>query len=105
MVEKLTEITLLRGATCAVEFDLSDFDFQGGFVRFTMRDKKDNLIREDDMNTVGVNTINFNDEFTAILNDDSYSYDLMWHLASERFAQCLPTNIKVLDTVGGAQYE
>lgn len=105
MLEKLNDIIIYRGSTTSVEFNLSDFDFQGGFVRFTMRDKKNNLIKQEDMNTVGVNTVNFNDDFTATLTDSNYYYDLMWHVAGERIDQCAISDVKVIDTVGGAQYD
>lgn len=105
MLEKFPDIIIYRGSTSSVEFDLSDFDFQGGFVRFTMRDKKNELMKQEDMSVQGINAINFNDDFTGTLSESNYYYDLMWHLGDDRFDQCLISDVKVIDTVGGTQYE
>ena len=98
------EIRLLQGATKIVELDLTDFALQGGKIVFTMRKAKQGgeIIKTWEFETSNVHNIVFSDDFTATLDTNSvYEYDIMWHLDGERFAQCLPSPIRVTHTVGG----
>lgn len=98
------EIRLLQGATSIVELDLTGFELQGGKIVFTMRKarKDGEIIKTWEFETQETHNIVFSDEFTATLDTNSvYEYDIMWHLDGERFAQCLPSPIRVTRTVGG----
>ena len=105
MIKEFPIIKLHKGATTIVEFDLTDFDFQGGYVMLTIKDAKENIIKEQRLDFKGINQVMFTDEFTANfkVGKGNYKYDLMWHIDNERFAQCLPSNIDVYSTVGGKE--
>ena len=105
MIKEFPIIKLHKGATTIVDFDLSNFDFQGGYVQLTIKDKNNSVIKEQRLEFQGVNEVMFNDEFTKNLEigKDVYRYDLMWHINGERFAQCLPSRIDVVKTIGGME--
>lgn len=102
-MEQYPTIKLYKGATSIIDFDLTDFDMQGGFVALVMREKGGDVRREWRFGEPGVHAVTFEDEFTATLNDGKYKYeyDVMWHVDGERFAQCAPSPIEVSKTVGG----
>ena len=96
-------ITIKKGATALLRVDLTQFDFQGGYVVLTIK-HKDRIkpIFEHRMDTAEVHIITLPDELTARMQvGDLYQYDIMWHINDERFAQCPPQPIRVVPTVGG----
>lgn len=94
-------ITLYKGATTQVELDLTDFDLKGGSMMFTVEDEQDEIVFQEEYNTSEKHLVTFGDEFTASLLDEKYYYDIMWVFENNRYPQCLKSNIKVVDTVGG----
>lgn len=102
-MNQLDAIALQKGATALVSLDLSDFDMQGGYVLFTVKEKGGEVIREWRFSEAEVHNIVFEDEFTAILDlgKHLYEYEIMWHVDGERFAQCAPSPIEVTRTLGG----
>lgn len=108
-MEKFQPILLKQGATTIVEIDLSDFDMSGGSVVLTMRkcNKSKRVVRTWEFTESKVHEVIFEDEFTATLDTGkfNYEYDIMWHLDGERFAQCAPSVIEVMRTVGGWPHE
>ena len=107
-MEKYPTIYLHRGATSVVEFDLTDFDLQGGSVVVSMSargmdGRPGRVINSWEFRTPEIHEAVFKDEFTATLEvgKKNYEYDVMWHLGEERFPQCAPSPIEVSYTVGG----
>lgn len=104
-MEQYPTIYLQRGATSVVEFDLTDFDLQGGKIVVTLstKGKDGQFVRAWEFDTSEKHEAVFEDEFTATLElgKKSYEYDVMWHLGEERFAQCAPSPVEVSYTVGG----
>ena len=97
-------IQLYQGATSVVEFDLSNFELQGGKIVITMRSKfgKKEVVKTWEYTRAIKHEIVFTDEFTSTLKlGNLYEYDIMWHLDDERYVQCDPSDIKVSRTVGG----
>lgn len=104
-IEAYPTIRLHQGAAAIVEVDLTDFDFQGGEVVFTMRKTFGNneVIKTCAFSIQEVAAIFFEDDFTAGLKCGSgnYEYDIMLHIDDERFALCDPSPVEVCRTVGG----
>lgn len=101
-VQQYPAIKLMKGATTAVEVDLTDFDMQGGYVLMVVREACGCVVREWRFDERGTHVALFDDELTASMEvGGSYEYDLMWHVDGERFAQCAPSPVEVSRTVGG----
>lgn len=104
-IETCPKIRLHQGAAAIVEIDLSDFDFQGGEVVFTMRKTfgSNDVIKTCAFSAQEVAAIFFEDDFTACLKcgGENYEYDIMLHIDGERFALCDPSPVEVCRTVGG----
>lgn len=103
-MDKAETIMLYKGATSVMDLDLTEFDFQGGTVVFTMKDTKtDAIIIQKEFDTPAIHQIIFRDDDTAgfKIGSNNYRYDIMWHLHGERYPQCEPSNVYVYDTVGG----
>ena len=105
-MEQLPTINLRKGATAAVRVNLTNFDMQGGHVTLTISDRRGNPKWEFEMDEARVWNVVIPDEFTATLKvgEDDYLYDIMCHVANERFAQCEPSPITVHLTAGGYQH-
>ena len=105
-MEQLQPINLRKGATGLLQVDLTTFDMGGGFVALTISDKKGPL-RSWKMDEAKVWDLIIPDEFTATLkvSNETYQYDIMWHVNGERFAQCAPSQVIVEATAGGYPYD
>lgn len=103
-LEKFPTIRLQKGATSILGIDLTEFDFQGGTVVFTVQKSYCNeIVKEWEFSTPEVHAIVFEDDFTSTLKtgNKSYEYGITWRVDGERFSQCAPSNIEVGKTVGG----
>lgn len=100
MLDKQTTLYIYRGATSTIEFDFSDFDFDGGKCVFTISNicKKTKLFQYEFDEARKYNVI-LTDEFTATLTDNQYLYNLMLILDDERFPQCADSDIIVRNVV------
>ena len=105
-MNKYPAIELYKGATSVLDIDLSEFDFQGGKVVFTMKDKfRKGAVMKKEFDTQDAHQIVFDTQFTEglAISDARYEYDLMWHIGDARYPQCAPSPVVVLKTVGGSQ--
>lgn len=97
-------IYLYRGASSLIDFDFSNFEFQGGYVLLTVQDTQTKTnVKTYKFTKQEKTTVLFDDELTSNLKISStrYKYDLMHHVDNERFPQCTPTPVVVFDTIGG----
>lgn len=102
MLEKFPRLILYKGASSVIGFDFSQFDFMGGKVVLTIKDMDKHTIKTVEYNESRLYNTLFDDDWATQLEigRDKYLYDLMLHIDNERYPQCLPSPITVLDTVG-----
>ena len=100
MLNKQTTLYFYRGATSSIEFDFSNFDFNGGKCVFTISNicKKDKLLQFE-FDESKKYTIVIPDEFTATLKDNKYLYNIMLVIGDERYPQCADSDIIVRNVV------
>lgn len=103
MLKQYPAITLYKGATSIVRFDLSNVEMNDGYFVLTVKKKNSKqVLFEIKFEEQMVYDVVFEDDFTKDLYiGDSYYYDIMYHIGGERFPQCAPSPITVLETVGG----
>ena len=100
MLNKQTTLYFYRGATSYIEFDFTEFDFNGGVCVFTISNicKKTKLFQFE-FNESKKYTIVVPDEFTATLSDNQYVYNIMYILGDERYPECADSDIIVRNVV------
>ena len=100
MLNKQTTLYLYRGATSAIDFDFTEFEFNGGKCIFTISNicKKTKLFQFE-FNESKKYTIIIPDEFTATLKDNQYLYNIMYELGDERYPECADSDIIVRSVV------
>lgn len=100
MLNKQTTLYFYRGATSAIEFDFTNFNFNGGTCVFTISSicKKDKLFQFE-FSTPDKYTVIISDEFTATLKDNKYLYNIMYILEDERYPECADSDIIVRNVV------
>ena len=102
MLDKQTTLYLYRGATSSIEFDFTNFQFNGGTCVFTISNICNNtkLFQFEFTESIKY-TIIIPDEFTATLKDNKYVYNVMYILGNERYPQCADSDIIVRNVVNG----
>lgn len=100
MLNKQTTIYLYRGATSSVNFDFTNFNFNGGKCIFTISNicKESNLFQYE-FTQNKIYTVIIPDEFTATLKDNKYLYNIMYILGNERYPQCADSDVIVRKVV------
>lgn len=100
MLDKQTTLYLYRGATSSIEFDFTDFNFNGGKCVFTISDicKKEKLLQFE-FDTMRKYTMIITDEFTKTLKDNKYLYNIMYIINDERYPECADSDIIVRNVV------
>ena len=100
MLNKQTTLYFYRGATSAIEFDFSNFEFKGGKCIFTISNIcKNTKLFQYEFNKNTKYTIIIPDEFTATLKDNQYLYNIMYLIGNERYPQCDDSDIIVRNVV------
>ncbi len=97
-------ITINRGCSSLVEIDFSGFDFQGGKCTLSLEDAKKNVLATFDFAEARKYIIEFTPEITKDFANSKglYVYDIVHHTgAGNIYPQCLPSQIIVVDSVGG----
>lgn len=99
-MKELETLKLYRGATSVIELDFTGFNFESNsYCQLTIKKKyNDDIVFQHDFNKSIKYYVTFKDEFTAILDDDKYEYDIMYILKDERYPQCSISDI-VIDEV------
>jgi hypothetical protein len=100
MLNKQTTLYLYRGASSSIEFDFSNFEFNGGKCVFTISNlcKKENILQFEFTNKKKY-TITIDDEFTVNLTDNKYLYNIMYIVGNERYPQCADSDVIVRNVV------
>ncbi|MBO7079668.1 MAG: hypothetical protein J6W64_07665 [Bacilli bacterium] len=100
MLDKQTTLYLYRGATSSIEFDFTEFNFNGGKCEFTISNicKKTKLFTFEFTESKKYIVV-IPDEFTATLKDNQYVYNIMYLLGEERFPECADSDIIVRNVV------
>ena len=100
MLDKQTTLYLYRGATSSIDFDFTEFDFNGGICVFTISNlcKNKNLFQYI-FTESKLYTIIIPDEFTATLNENKYLYNIMYFIGNERYPECADSDIIVRKVV------
>ena len=100
MLDKQTTLYLYRGATSSIEFDFTEFDFNGGKCEFTISNicKNTNLFKFT-FDESKKYTIIIPDEFTTTLKDNQYLYNIMYIIGNERYPECADSDIIVRNVV------
>ena len=101
MLDKQTTIYLYRGATSAIEFDFTHFDFAADTkCVFTISNIcKNTKLFQYEFTTDDVYTVIIPDEFTKTLTENQYVYNIMYIVDDERFPQCADSDIIVRSVV------
>lgn len=100
MLNKQTTLYLYRGASSSIDFDFSNFIFNGGKCIFTISNlcKKDKLLQFE-FNQSKKYTMIITDEFTSTLKENKYVYNIMYIVGNERYPQCADSDIIVRNVV------
>ena len=100
MLNKQTTLYFYRGATSAIEFDFTNFNFNGGKCVFTISNICTNTkLLQHEFDESKKYTIIISDEFTATLKDNQYLYNIMYIIGDERYPECADSDIIVRDVV------
>ena len=100
MLNKQTTLYLYRGATSSIDFDFTEFDFNGGKCVFTISNIcKDTKLFQYEFTESKVYTIIIPDEFTATLKENKYLYNIMYLLGNERYPECADSDVIVRKVV------
>ena len=100
MLDKQTTLYLYRGATSSINFDFTNFNFNGGKCVFTISNIcKDTKLFQYEFNESKSYTIVIPDEFTATLKDNKYLYNIMLIIGNERYPQCADSDVIVRKVV------
>ena len=100
MLNKQTTLYLYRGASSSIDFDFSNFSFNGGKCVFTISNlcKKENLLQFE-FNQSRKYTMIITDKFTKTLKDNKYLYNIMYIKDDERYPECADSDIIVRNVV------
>ena len=100
MLNKQTTLYLYRGATSSIDFDFTNFNFNGGKCVFTISNIcKDTKLFQYEFNLSKKYTIIIPDEFTATLKENKYLYNIMYILGNERYPECADSDVIVRKVV------
>ena len=100
MLDKQTTLYLYRGATSSIDFDFTNFNFNGGKCVFTISNIcKDTKLFQYEFNQSKVYTVIIPDEFTATLKDNKYLDNIMYILGDERYPECADSDVIVRKVV------
>ena len=100
MLNKQTTLYLYRGATSSIDFDFTNFNFNGGKCVFTISNIcKDTKLFQYEFTESKVYTIIIPDEFTATLKENKYLYNIMYILGNERYPECADSDVIVRKVV------
>lgn len=100
MLNKQTTIYLYRGATSSIDFDFTNFDFNGGKCIFTISNIcKNTKLFQYEFTSATTYTVIIPDEFTATLKENKYIYNIMYILGNERYPQCADSDVIVRKVV------
>lgn len=100
MLDKQTTLYLYRGATSSIDFDFTEFDFNGGKCVFTISNIcKDTKLFQYEFTESKLYTIIIPDEFTATLKENKYLYNIMYILGNERYPECTDSDVIVRKVV------
>lgn len=100
MLDKQTTLYFYRGATSSIDFDFTNFNFNGGKCVFTISNLcKDTKLYQYEFNKSIKYTIIIPDEFTATLKENKYVYNIMYILGNERYPECADSDIIVRKVV------
>ena len=100
MLSKQTTIYLYRGATSSIDFDFTNFDFNGGKCVFTISNIcKNTKLFQYEFTESKLYTIIIPDEFTATLKENKYLYNIMYILGNERYPECADSDVIVRKVV------
>lgn len=100
MLDKQTTLYLYRGATSSIDFDFTEFDFNGGKCVFTISNIcKDTKLFQYEFTESKLYTIIIPDEFTATLKENKYLYNIMYMLGNERYPECADSDVIVRKVV------
>ena len=100
MLDKQTTLYLYRGATSSIDFDFTEFDFNGGKCVFTISNIcKDTKLFQYEFTESKLYTIIIPDEFTATLKENKYLYNIMYILGNERYPECADSDVIVRKVV------
>lgn len=106
MLDKQTTLYFYRGATSSIEFDFTEFNFNGGKCVFTISDicKNDKLFQYEFDEAITY-TVTIPDEFTAALKDNAYLYNIMYIVGTERYPECADSDIIVRNVVNAYEQD
>ena len=105
MLDKQTTLYVYRGATASIEFDFTEFNFNGGKCVFTISDIcKNNKLFQYEFEESKIYTIILNDEFTNTLKDNKYLYNIMYIINDERYPECADSDIIVRNVVNAYEH-
>ena len=100
MLNKQTTLYLYRGATSSIEFDFTNFNFNGGSCTFTISNIcKNTKLFQYNFTQSQKYTVVIPDEFTATLKDNQYLYNIMYNIGNEIYPQCADSDIIVRNVV------
>ena len=100
MLNKQTTLYLYRGATSSINFDFTNFNFNGGSCIFTISNIcKNSKIFQFEFTESKVYTIIIPDELTATLKENKYLYNIMYIIGNERYPQCADSDVIVRKVV------
>lgn len=100
MLDKQTTLYLYRGATSSIDFDFTEFNFNGGKCVFTISNIcKDTKLFQYEFTESKLYTIIIPDEFTATLKDNKYLYNIMYIIGNERYPECADSDVIVRKVV------
>ena len=100
MLDKQTTIYLYRGATSSIDFNFTEFNFNGGKCVFTISNIcKNTKLFQYEFTQSKIYTVIIPDEFTATLKDNKYLYNIMYILGDERYPECADSDVIVRKVV------
>ena len=100
MLNKQTTIYLYRGATSSIDFDFTEFNFNGGKCVFTISNIcKNTKLFQYEFTESKLYTIIIPDEFTATLKENKYLYNIMYIFGNERYPECADSDVIVRKVV------
>lgn len=100
-LSKFKDIYFYKGTTAFVDCDCRRFDFNNGYVVFTIRDDTKKLIKRIKLDKQELITLVFSDEFTRTLVNSHYFYDLTHIYDNETIKLCEDSDIYVKQAAGG----
>ena len=100
MLNKQTTLYFYRGATSSIEFDFTEYNFNGGYCEFTISNIcKNTKLFQFVFDESKKYTIIIPDQFTATLKDNQYLYNIMYMNGDERYPECADSDIIVRNVV------